>query len=62
MSQTTNYPHNEIYSDRVYGFIDQTTNVFYAFESYEEYHSFLLWMQEQSAPSSNNTPQKDILE
>lgn len=49
-------------SDRVYGFMDQTTNVFYAFESYEEYHSFLLWMQEQSAPSSNHNNQMDILE
>lgn len=29
----------------VYGFLDEQTQIFYAFESYEQYQLFLEWMQ-----------------
>jgi hypothetical protein len=35
-------------SDQVFGFLCQKTNVFYAFESYETYQQFLLWLKDQS--------------
>lgn len=29
----------------VYGFLCEQTNVFYAFETFEEYQEFLTWLQ-----------------
>lgn len=34
-------------ANQVYGFLCQSTNVFYAFESYETYAEFLLWLAAQ---------------
>jgi hypothetical protein len=36
-------------STPVYGFLCEATNVFYAFESQQEYLAFLAWLQEQTA-------------
>lgn len=33
----------------VYGFLCEATNVFYAFESQQEYFAFLTWLQEKTA-------------
>jgi hypothetical protein len=30
----------------VYGFLCESTNVFYAFETFEQYQEFLGWLQE----------------
>ena len=34
-------------NEQVYGFLCPTTNVFYAFESYETYQQFLQWLASQ---------------
>ena len=38
----------------VYGFLCEETNVFYAFDTFEEYQEFLTWLQRTSTsqPSS----------
>jgi hypothetical protein len=32
----------------VYGFLCEQTNVFYAFETYEEYQEFLFWLEREN--------------
>jgi hypothetical protein len=48
MNHSTNQSRSAEQPDRVYGFMDQTTNVFYAFESFEEYDAFLQWLEQQN--------------
>ncbi len=38
--------------NQVYGFLCQTTKIFYAFESFEQYQVFLEWMQRESGAAS----------
>jgi hypothetical protein len=35
-------------SQLVYGFLCEQTNVFYAFETYEEYQEFLSWLEKEN--------------
>jgi hypothetical protein len=39
-------------TNQVYGFLCQQTNVFYAFESYETYAEFLLWLAAEGVPAT----------
>lgn len=38
----------------VYGFLCEATNVFYAFETLEEYKEFLLWLQNQNKEETDD--------
>ena len=42
---------------QVYGFLCEKTNVFYAFESLEEYQQFLAWLEEESRQEEPQLPQ-----
>lgn len=35
--------------EQVYGFLCQRTNVFYAFESFQAYQEFLLWLERENS-------------
>ena len=37
----------------VYGFLCEETNVFYAFDTFEEYQEFLAWLQRGSPIQAN---------
>jgi hypothetical protein len=47
----------------VYGFLCEQTNVFYAFETHEQYQEFLEWLHAETAPqthpASNAMPTDD---
>jgi hypothetical protein len=38
----------------VYGFLCELTNVFYAFETFEQYREFLGWLQQTSSSPQPN--------
>lgn len=46
----------------VYGFLCEQTNVFYAFETQEEYQEFLTWLQESSEERAAPIPDEMISE
>lgn len=35
-------------SNQVYGFLCEKTNIFYAFETQEEYQEFIQWLQDEA--------------
>lgn len=52
MNQTPNVPDSN--SDQVYGFLCPTTNVFYAFDTFEVYQQFLQWLEQQQPEAQQN--------
>ena len=44
MSGTQNTPS----SPQIFGFLCQQTNIFYAFETEEEYQTFIQWVQNEA--------------
>jgi hypothetical protein len=44
----------------VYGFLCEQTNIFYAFETYEQYQEFMLWM-EANSNSQSNTSDREMM-
>lgn len=62
MNQTSQVNNNAAEGQTVYGFMDPTTNVFYAFEDLQQYQLFLQWMQlqnGQNSPSEHHTTPKE---
>ena len=46
--------NNAAASTTTYGFLCEETNVFYAFETFEEYQEFLTWLQRGSSIQGNH--------
>jgi len=44
---------------QVYGFLCQKTKVFYAFESFETYQEFIVWLKREKAAATNDIMQNE---
>ena len=42
--------NDSVSEEPVYGFLCEHTNVFYAFETLEQYQEFMSWLQMNSSP------------
>lgn len=44
----------------VYGFLCEQTNVFYAFETFEQYQEFMFWLDKSSATLSTSSKRETV--